>query len=781
MKQQAKCEELHLYSTELLFNSMMRRNMRVKLSALCSLLCALFLMLLSASGCATAKSSAKESLKPQEYAVITGITIQDNAMTITADRPFIFTIYKPGDPYKVVIDLPDVRLGAFTTRITSQKAGITEVVPSQTESSSPMARLEVLLQNPSSVEQDYRNNILTMKIKGDAAEQAPVKETRTGEPLPRGKKELLVQREGNPYPMSGAAESKTAAKATEISDISFETYGNTVKVLIKGNGSMVPNVFPLDGRIVIDISGVVMNTAVPSSVVSPVKALRVGKHDDMVRLVFDLKEKTNFDVAAIGNSIVITLKDTEGGSARLTPEKESWEMPEMNTEPAEKPESFRKREPETPVNHRCESFRSGKENVNFDFQEQDIVPILRLFADISGCNIFIHPDVKGKATMKFRDVPWDQAFDTLLKTFSIAQRIEGGRSVEGQYVEGNIIRVAPLSIFARESDEKVKEQQASEKAEPLETKMFPISYAEVAIVETAVRNSKILSPRGSLSVDKRTSSMLVKDIASVFPEIENLLATLDRPTPQVLIEARIVEVNTATTRDLGIQWGLNISAANTLSKFGGLSGVPNVSPGQFSGGNYLVDFPSKSVAPLSGSGFAFGIMNPARTMALDLQLSAIETAGNGKVISNPKILTIDNVSAKILQGKSIPVRKLTSEGTVSTEFKDVTLEMIVKPHITPDGSISMDLEIKKEELDPTVPSVEGVPGTDKKEAKTSVIVKDGETVVIGGMYKITTNDSVSGVPGLMKIPLLGWLFKSDAITSSTNELLIFVTPRIVVK
>ena len=233
-------------------------------------------------------------------------------------------------------------------------------------------------------------------------------------------------------------------------------------------------------------------------------------------------------------------------------------MPETKTEPAEKPESFGQREPDMPVNNRCESFRSGKENVNFDFQEQDIVPILRLFADISGCNIFIHPDVKGKATMKFRDVPWDQAFDTLLKTFSLGQRIEGGRSVEGQYVEGNIIRVAPLSIFAKESDEKVKAQQASEKAEPLETKMFPISYAEVGIVENAIKNSKILSPRGSISVDKRTSSMLVKDIASVFPEIENLLITLDRPTPQVLIEARIVEVNTATTRDLGIQWGLNI-------------------------------------------------------------------------------------------------------------------------------------------------------------------------------------------------------------------------------
>jgi len=144
-------------------------------------------------------------------------------------------------------------------------------------------------------------------------------------------------------------------------------------------------------------------------------------------------------------------------------------------------------------------------------------------------------------------------------------------------------------------------------------------------------------------------------------------------------------------------------------------------------------------------------------------------------------MTVDNGKAKILQGKSIPVRKLTSEGTVSTEFKDVTLELIVVPHITPDGSIAMSIEIKKEELDPTVPSIEGVPGTDKKEALTNVIIKDAETVVIGGMYKITTADTDSGVPGLMNIPILGWLFKNKLKTSTTSELLIFITPRIIEK
>ncbi len=412
----------------------------------------------------------------------------------------------------------------------------------------------------------------------------------------------------------------------------------------------------------------------------------------------------------------------------------------------------------------------GREKINFDFQDQDIVPIFRLFADISGCNLFIHPEVKGRATMKFRDVPWNQALDTILKTFSL-----------GKSIEGNIIRIAPHTVFAKESEEKAQAEEAEIKAEPLETKMFPISYAEVSAVESAIRNAKILSPRGNINVDKRTSTLIVKDIPSVFTEVENLLFTLDRPTPQVLIEARIVEVNTASTRDLGIQWGVNIHTTDTLMSVGGLSGVPTLSSGPFTGGNYIVDFPSKSAGPLSGSGITFGILNPAKTLGLDLQLSALETAGKGKVISNPKILTVDNGKAKILQGKSVPVRKLTTEGTISTEFKDVTLELTVTPHITPDKSIGMSVEIKKEELDPTVPSVEGVPGTDKKEANTNVIIKNGETVVIGGMYKITENESRSGVPGLMKIPILGWLFKSDLRETTTNELLIFITPRIVEK
>jgi type IV pilus assembly protein PilQ len=271
--------------------------------------------------------------------------------------------------------------------------------------------------------------------------------------------------------------------------------------------------------------------------------------------------------------------------------------------------------------------------------------------------------------------------------------------------------------------------------------------------------------------------MLIKDVESVFPEIETLLATLDIPTPQVMIEARIVEVNVNDVKDLGIQWGTFLKGTNTLTSWGGYSGL---NPGPFTGENFLVDFPGGAGAG-SGAGFSFGILNPAKTMGLDLQLSAVEDLGKGKVISNPRIMTVDNGEAKILQGKSIPIRKLTSEGTVSTEFKDISLELNVQPHITPDKSISIDLEIKKEELDLTLPSIEGVPGTDKKEATTNIIIKNGETIVIGGIYKINQFKQTTGIPGLMKIPVLGWLFKKYKDEVTTNELLIFITPRIVEK
>ncbi len=721
-----------------------RNRLKCSLSyTLCSILCALCFMIII-SGCAT--TGVEQPSQLEKPNVITGIDLQDYAVTVTADRPFTYIIYRSSDPYRMFIELLDVNIGAFNSKITSNKAGITEIVPSQVETPAFVAKLEMLLQTPSKVESEYKNNVLIIKIKKEEATE---------------KKELPAEESPNPEPAAPEQKPPLPAsngpKATEISGISFEKSDGILKVVIKGNGSLTPNVFPLENRIVIDIPDVVMKAQIPSTVMSPLKGIRSGKHRDKIRLVLDLKEKTNFDVAAIGDSIVIALQGTEKELPAPAPA-----MPSIARKPEEKKQVVTEtKDTEAPA----EGKYTGKK-ISLDFQDADIVPIFRLLSDISGYNIVVNPEVKGKITMKLINVPWDQALDIMLKTFSL-----------GKTVEGNIIRVAPYTVFAKESEEAAKAKEAEAKAEPLETKIYPISYADVSVVEKSIKDSKILTPRGSISVDKRTSSMVIKDIESVFSEVENILATLDRPTPQVMIEARIVEINTNSERELGIQWGLNYKAPNTLSALGGASGLGT---GTFTGDNFLVDFPAV-IAPNVGSGINFGILNAARTLGLDLQLSAVEKTGNGKVISNPRIMTVDNGQAKIKQGKSIPIRKLTTEGTVSTEFKDIDIELIVTPHIAPDKSIVMTLEIKKEELDFTLPSIEGVPGTDKKEAKTSVIIMSGETVVIGGMYKINTFDSDSGVPGLMKIPILGWLFKTEKTTVSTTELLVFITPRIVEK
>lgn len=755
--------------TELSDQGKKGRGKSAKSHALCYMLYALCIIFIICSGCATAKEGAKASPVTQDPTLITGIDIQNNMLNVTANKPFIYTIYKPGDPYKIVVDLPDVSLGAFNNKIVSQKEGISEITPIQIETPAPLARLEILLSTPSAVQQDYKNNVLTVEIKDDpvAKKDNPARDNHGKENPYRM---FAERKEGRPdltlpekkQPLSGGSQQK----ATEISDISFEKTADGAKVYIKGNGTMTPNIFPLDDRLVIDVSDVILTGTIPSTVIPPVRSMRSGKHDDSVRLVLDLYEKTNFDVAAIGDTLVVTLKSSEKGApsarASQTPDQLPGEKMESSAGPVEIKEPLKYR------GEKCESYLEGKENVNFDFQDQDIVPIIRLFADISGCNIFIHPDVRGKATMKFKDVPWDKAFETLLKTFSLSRS-----------VEGNIIRIAPNTVFTREREESVKAKEALVKAEPLETRVFNISYASVDNIKSAIISSKVLTSRGSMNVDTRTSSLIVKDVSSVFPEIDKLLATLDQATPQVLIEARIVEVSTNSLRDLGIQWGVKLDAANTLSSFGGAS---ILNKGSFTGNPFLVDFPSSAAAAGSGGGFNFGLLNPARTMGLDLQIAALESLGRSKIISSPKIVTVDNEAAKIMQGEEIPYPQVTAEGNVSAAFKPVALSVEVTPHITPTNSIMVKILATKEDFVSFVQIGAGLaPRTTKIEGRTNVLVDNGETIVIGGVYRKSERETSNGLPGLMNIPIIGWLFKNKNITEDVNELLIFITPKIVQK
>ena len=704
------------------------RPLRAYSSALLALFLLSFAFVYGCTPRETVKQDAPAETARAGLPELTALEASDHRLVVSANAPFEYTVYKPSDPFKVVVELKGVTPGRHEGKIETGGTGITEARARHIKTPAEGTRIELLLDTPGDVVPEYRDGTLTLRI------EEPLVAAEEAEPAFEGQAE-----EAAVLP-ADVEESPALPPAQYIEGLSMERLRDRVVVRITGDGSMIPEVFPVEDRVVIDIPGVAMRASVPEEVIKPVKGLRWGEHDGGTRIVLDLEPNTAFDVVSVGESIEVSVRSPEllsevvtAGAAEAPPPSEA---PEAEAAGGEGRYTGRK--------------------ISLDFQDADIIPIFRLLADVSGKNIIVDPRVKGKITMKLINVPWDQALDLILKTHNLDKA-----------VEGNVIRIAPVDVLTKEREEAAKKKAAERKAEPLVTKVFPISYAEVGNVKSSLEQAKILSERGSISVDERISSLIVQDIPSNMPRVEELIKTLDRPTPQVMIEARIVEVNTNASKEFGIRWGLATSTFDKRFSLGGLT-------------PYTVDFPS-GAGPGSGSGITFGFINATGTLSLDLEISALQTTGKLKIVSNPRVVTVDNEEAMISQGKSIPVRKLTSEGTVSTEFKDVKLELKVRPHITPDRSIILNVEAKKEELDPTIPSVEGVPGTDKKEAKTKVIIKDGETLVIGGIYKTVDNLSESGVPGMKNIPILGWLFKNEKVEDTTNELLIFITPRIIEK
>ncbi len=406
------------------------------------------------------------------------------------------------------------------------------------------------------------------------------------------------------------------------------------------------------------------------------------------------------------------------------------------------------------------------EKINIDFQDAELVHIFRLIADISGYNIVMSPDVKGKFSMKLIDVPWDQALEVILRNYGLSKA-----------VEGNIIRIAPTSVIAKEEEEIALAKESQEKSGDLVTKVYAINYANVDEIKKSIDTAKILTKRGFISVDARTSSVIIKDVEKMHVEYETLIKALDVPTPQVSIDAKIVEVNTNYAKELGIQWGMFWK--ETGSTRTQISGFPiNTKGTGFKSSNPLiVDLPA-TVSRGKGAGIGIGYVSPRQLFSIDLQLSALESTGKGKVISNPRVTTNDNQEAKIMQGKKIPYQTVSSEGT-QTQFMDALLELTVIPHITPEGTIVMNLQAKKNEADFAGPQVGGVPTIDIKEVKTQILIKDNDTLVIGGIFKTNNAKNVEGVPGLSEIPYLGKLFQFKKDISETTELLIFITPRIV--
>lgn len=404
---------------------------------------------------------------------------------------------------------------------------------------------------------------------------------------------------------------------------------------------------------------------------------------------------------------------------------------------------------------------SGKK-LSLNFQDIDVRSVLQLIADFTDLNLVASDTVQGGITLRLQNVPWDQALDLVLKTKGLDKR-----------KVGNVLLVAPADeIAARERQELESQRQLQELA-PLRRDLIQVNYAkasDIAKLFQSVTGSKDKSEtaRGSITVDDRTNSIIAYQTQESLDELRRIVAQLDIPVRQVMIEARIVEATVNYDKSLGVTWGGQSTSGRTTI-YGGQSATATTSPAGTS--TPFVDLGASNAT--SGIGIGFLTNNTL----LDLELSAMEATGNGEIVSQPKVVTSDKETAKILRGTEVPYQEASSSGATTVSFKEAALSLEVTPQITPDNRIIMEVKVTKDEPD-YLREVLGVPPINKNAVNAKVLVNDGETIVIGGVFSNTQSKSTAKVPFLGDVPYLGRFFRSDTVSEVKAELLVFLTPRI---
>ena len=414
-----------------------------------------------------------------------------------------------------------------------------------------------------------------------------------------------------------------------------------------------------------------------------------------------------------------------------------------------------------------------KEKVNLDFQNTDVRNLFRIFAEISDLNVIISPEVKGFVNVKMKDVAWNEAMKIILTNSGLGRECFGN----------NIIRIVTKTVLAAEEGARiakklraVTDKNNEKNVQELATEVVRINLADITELAASLSGLKSTRPDARITVDTRTNTLILNDLQKHVDNMLDTIKVLDLPTPQVLIEAKIVEISKSYTEELGIQWGL----AGELST--GTPGAAVLTQGPTASAstneNFLVDLTqTANVAAGSVSGFSLLLGNLVNGTKLNIALEALETQGKGKIISSPKVTTADNKEAKISSGRKIPYQVTSAEGN-SIQFVDADISLTVVPHITSDDKIYMVIDASKNAADFTQ-LVGDIPTITKNETHTEVLVGDGDTTVLGGIYENTKTENKKEVPFFSKIPLLGLLFRSYAESDTMNELLVFITPTIV--
>jgi len=610
------------------------------------------------------------------------------------------------------------------------------------------------------------------------------------------------------YPLTEENRAKIQ-KSTDASiylkDIKLSEDKHKINVTAELTGSPIPNVFVLDNplRLVVDL---LQTLSSQKSFDHPINKygiikLRTGQFQisnpyTITRMVFDLKEPVFYKIHQEKGSFNISFHNNQKAQY-VEPEPEEVPIPEEDHPPSTKapvqenssqikennskklngdavpPDAQSKEIQYEPKILSSEESKYSGQLISPKFKDAELRDVVLVISEIAGLNVIFDPGVSGTVTCDFTDIPWDQFLDLILKTNNM-----------GKAIEGNVLRVAPISVLTREQEQQQKLAESQELAGPISVKTYTLSYSKAEEVQSLL--STKISSRGEIIVDSRTNTLIISDVREKMNLMEKLIEVFDTPTPQVSIEARIVEATSRFIRNLGIQWGwkgiadpfygnqTTLQFPNKMLIDGAQipQGITTKGIGGPLGG-YGINLPAPEFSGVAG----FSLANITDTFRLDIALSALERSGTGRIISAPKITTQNNQEAEIIQGRQIPVQTVANF-TVTTRYVNAALELRATPQITAEGTIIMNIEIQNNAADFSN-LVNGIPPIIRQSAETTVMVPDGGTTVIGGIYR--TEDSVTRerIPFLHQIPLLGNLFKSFARTKENRELLIFLTPRII--
>ena len=538
--------------------------------------------------------------------------------------------------------------------------------------------------------------------------------------------------------------------AQSITELSHSVTGDgVVRVVARASEafSIPPASFSIDEppRIIIDVAGSSALAARTFEIgKNGVRDIKVIESNGRTRLVARLDRRQRYEVTTRANSLVLDIGAPAGAAAGATPGPVAGDGP-------------------------------ASDRLSLNFQDIEVRSVLQLLADFTGLNMVVSDTVQGNITLRLKDVHWEEALEIILQTRGLTSRRRG-----------NVIMVAPTEEVARREQLEAEAQHKLEELEPLKSRLVRVKYARAVELAALVKSeaNRLMSPRGSVSVDERTNTLLVHDTPTSIRNIRDLVRQLDYPVRQVLVESRVVIANDEFARELGVKFGLSATdeSGDKYISVGGTKpgGIETPDSDSFiDNGNaagLMVNLPSVLGGVEGGSlGLVLGKVGSA---LLQLELTAMQQEGRGEIVSAPRIITSDQRKAVIKQGLQIPYQENTSSGATNVAFKEAVLKLEVTPHITPDNKIIMDLEITKDNADFTRTRPGTPPPIDSRRVLTTVRIDDGETVVLGGVFEQEKQAGEEKIPILGDIPALGRLFRRDTNRDIKRELLVFVTPKI---